>query len=769
VDLGGENKYGMGMRMNYTEFLESKRVVDQPTGITIDASKLNPMLYEWQRDIVAWSLFRGRAAIFAACGMGKTPMQLTWAHHVPGKVLILAPLAVAHQTIREGQKFGTSISYSRDGSCPDQITIANYEMFEAFNPADFTGIVLDESSILKSYMGKTKQALVKNFSSIPFRLCCTATPAPNDHMELGNHAEFLGVMDSNEMLARWFINDTMHAGTYRLKKHGSRDFWRWVSGWAVALSKPSDIGSRHDDKAFKLPPLRIEVETVESEPPDGFLFHVGGTLSATEIHKVKRQSAEARAHAAAAFADGSKDQCLIWCDSNYESEAIAPLIPDAIEVRGSDSPERKSQVLDDFADGKIRVLITKPSIAGFGMNFQNCHRVVFVGLSYSFEALYQATRRTWRFGQKSAVDILIIEADGEAGIRGVVDRKMRDYETMQTEMVANMSEWQKDKSRALKAAPEPTKEEGQNWTMWHGDCVQVSEKIEADTIHFSVFSPPFSNLYIYSDSIADMGNSVDNEEFLHQMSFLIRQIYRITINGRLCAIHCKDLPAYKGRDGAAGLIDFPGMLIKAFEQERWQYHSRVTIWKDPVTEMQRTKNHGLLHKQLCKDSAASRQGMADYMLVFRKWDGDEFPAPVHGESKEVRFDPKEHEYIGENGPEGVRSDRDYSIQVWQRYASPVWFDIRQQRVLQGKKHATSEEDERHICPLQLDVIERSIQLWSNKGDVVFSPFGGIGSEGYCAVKMGRKFVGIELKDSYWKMACDNLNRAGEEMKRQDLL
>lgn len=321
------------------------------------------------------------------------------------------------------------------------------------------------------------------------------------------------------------------------------------------------------------------------------------------------------------------------------------------------------------------------------------------------------------------------------------------------------------KGRKLKAAPEIKSENSEAWTIYNGDCVQACNLLDDSSIDFCIHSPPFANLYIYSDSMADMGNCANYGEFFEQYKYLIKELRRITVNGRLCAVHCKDLPAYKGRDGAAGLVDFPGEIIRAFSECGWQYHSRVTIWKDPVTEMQRTKNHGLLHKQLCKDSSASRQGMADYLIVFRKWDGEEFPKPVHGPSKDVRFD----NYIGEEGPEGVRSERDMSIQVWQRYASPVWFDIRQQRVLQGSKNATSEDDEKHICPLQLDVIERSIHLWTNKGDVVFSPFAGIGSEGYCAVAMNRRFVGVELKESYWKQAVANLQKAEVKSKESMLL
>ena len=743
--------------MDYADFLASKAVSDPATGIEV-AGDLNPRLFGFQRDVTRWALKRGRAAIFADCGLGKTPMQLVWAHHVPGPVLIVAPLAVANQTVREGNKFGVPVEYVREEPRdPEGVYITNYEMLEHFAPDNWTGIVLDESSILKSYMGKTKRYLVSEWTRVPFRMCCTATPAPNDHMELGNHAEFLGIMDSNEMLARWFINDSMQAGNYRLKRHGARDFWRWVASWAVSIEKPSDYGEYADD-GYVLPDLQVKVETVESPPPPGALFHLAGNLSATEIHSVKRDTAGDRARAVAAFAEAEPDeQCLIWCDTNYEADEVAALLPDAVEVRGGDSATSKADALMRFADGDIRVLITKPSVAGYGMNFQQCHRAAFVGLSYSFEALYQAIRRVWRFGQAHPVECLIVEAEAEVGIRHTVERKIEDHETMKREMIQAMTEFQGARRTTLERPPPPEKESGEGWDLWLGDCVDVSRQMDPNSVDFSVFSPPFSNLYIYSDSLADMGNSADNGEFFHHFRFLIDELRRITVNGRLCAVHCKDLPAYKGRDGAAGLVDFPGMIIREFEEAGWQYHSRVTIWKDPVTEMQRTKNHGLLHKQLCKDSSASRQGMADYLIVFRKWDGYDFPRPVHGPTEAVRFHPDDG-YVGEEGPENVRSARDHSIQVWQRYASPVWFDIRQQNVL-GFRDGRSEEDEKHICPLQLDVIERAIHLWTNPGDVVFSPFAGIGSEGYVALKMERRFIGAELKRSYFDQARKNLAAA----------
>lgn len=305
---------------------------------------------------------------------------------------------------------------------------------------------------------------------------------------------------------------------------------------------------------------------------------------------------------------------------------------------------------------------------------------------------------------------------------------------------------------------------GENWTLYHGDSCEVIKGVPDNSIDFMIYSPPFSNLYIYSDSVADMGNSADDEEFFEHYRFLIAETYRTLRPGRLIAVHCKDLPLYMNRDGAAGLSDFPGRIIKAHEDCGFTYHSRVTIWKDPVIEMQRTKNHGLLWKNFTERGEVVRQGMADYLIVFRKYrDIPDIP------DKQVQHKLKGavHEFQGDQPPASFDSDRDYSIQVWQRYASPVWFDIRQTRVL-NVAQARENGDEKHICPLQLDVISRSIDIWTNPGDVVLSPFAGIGSEGYEAVRMGRKFVGIELKESYFNTATRNLTDA-EDIKNTPVL
>lgn len=725
----------------------------------------NEGLYPFQKHITEWALLKGRAAIFADTGLGKTRMQLAWASEVcqysQGNVLIFAPLCVAHQTIKEGNAIGVSVKYCRhQDEVISGITITNYEMLEHFKVDSFTGVVLDESSILKSYMGKTKQALIDACFDVPYKLACTATPSPNDYLELGNHSQWLGVMPSNEMIMRFFANDTMQAGGYSLKPHAKKAFWEWVASWAIAISNPSQLG--YDGSGYELPELKETfhiLDTSDLPALDGELFRVV-MLNATSIHSEGRITVERRASKIADLVKNDESAWLIWCNTNYESDAIKKLIPDAVEVRGSDTIPFKEKALDGFSDGKIRVLITKPSIAGFGMNWQHCKNMAFVGLSYSYEDYYQAIRRCWRFGQKNIVNVHIMSSESEISILETIKRKEAEHTTMKTEMSNTISAVHKSESKMLNT-PYFKVERGEDWEMHHGDCVHVAKMIPDATIDYSIYSPPFSNLYIYSDSVYDMGNSFDDGEFMQHYGYLVEELYRTTRPGRLTSIHCKDLPMYKGRDGSAGLRDFPGDIIRLYESKGWVFHSRCTIWKDPVIEMQRTKNHGLLYKQLCKDSCASRQGMADYLITMRKWDNEDEWEPV------TRNGERFHDYIGSTKEKEAATalDRDSeeierltSINVWQRYASPVWFDINQTNVL-NKKYAKDIEEERHICPLQLEVIERCVELWSNPRDLVFSPFAGIGSEGYVSVKMNRRFIGAELKEGYFMEACKNISEA----------
>ena len=428
---------------DYQEFIASKRRKLQPMGFA--ASRLNPNLFDWQATIVDWAVRRGRAALFEECGLGKTLQQLAWAEQVvrhTGKPVILhCPVGVRHQTKRESEKFGIECDVTIANEQADIITginLVNYEKLHHFDASVFAGVVLDESSILKNYTGKTKRLLIESYARTPYRLACTATPAPNDHMELGNHADFLGIMPSNEMLSRWFINDTMKAGGYRLKKHGQDDFWKWVASWAVCIGKPSDIGGRDD--GFDLPPLTVNRHTVSVDamhPIDGLLFNIAG-LSATTIHEEKRLTCEARCSKVAEIASSIDDAVVIWCDTNYEADELLRHLDSCIEVRGSHNESQKEERLLAFSSGESKRVVTKPSIAGFGMNWQHCNRQIFAGLSYSFESYYQAVRRCWRFGQQRPVTIDIILADSESAIESAIANKEADHRLMQTGMAEAM-------------------------------------------------------------------------------------------------------------------------------------------------------------------------------------------------------------------------------------------------------------------------------------------------------------------------------------------
>lgn len=426
----------------YADFLASKAVTARPCGL-VEVPKLHDALFPHQRVATEFALRVGRSALFLDTGLGKTLAQLEWARvvheHTGGDVLILAPLAVAAQTAREGAKFGIEVTHAKDQECTWKgINITNYDRVDKFDPAQFAGIVLDESSILKSFNGKTRNALTERFAATPWRLCCTATPAPNDHMELGNHAEFLGAMHANEMLSRWFVNDTSTASqSWRLKGHAKAAFWDWVSSWACCVSRPSDLG--FSDDGFALPEMRLHKHVIEadiSQDTRGMLFRMP-SLSATAMHREKKLTMPDRADLIAGLvAREAQEPWIIWCDTNAEADALMARIPDAIEVRGSEDADGKERKLLDFTFGRSRVLVTKPSIAGHGMNWQHCARMAFVGLSFSYERFYQAVRRCWRFGQSRPVDVHVAMANTEHAIWDVIARKSGDHDAMKVEMLA---------------------------------------------------------------------------------------------------------------------------------------------------------------------------------------------------------------------------------------------------------------------------------------------------------------------------------------------
>ncbi len=714
----------------YENFLKKKAYRIESIGF--DCETFNSILFPFQTAIVKWAIKKGRAAVFADCGMGKSFMQLEWARAIAARterpVLIFAPLAVGQQTVNEATKLGISaerVQEPEKGYAPVQIT--NYDRLHLFEDAIragwYAGLVLDESSILKSMDGKTRTKLIALSQHAPYRLCCTATPAPNDVSELCNHAEFLGIMSRPEMLATFFIHDSDDL-TWRLKGHAQEAFWRWMTKWSVFVRKPSDLG--FDDSGWMLPALSINDEVVQSETMD-----MGGIVKRSAV---RRATLESRVARAANLIKESSGQHLVWCGLNDEGRALAGALgTDCVLIEGQDGEETRIKREASWRGGQVKTLISKPSIFGFGMNWQHCSEVLFLGLGDSYEQYYQAIRRCWRFGQLNPVNVRIVVSSAETAISDNVRRKEKEATNMAEQIVEALRE---EQSCEVRGDREDVYEEkdvvGDGWKLMLGDsCKRIKELANA-SVGLSVFSPPFASLYTYSSSRRDLGNSAGYDQFFDHFGFLIPELLRVTMPGRRCAVHCAQISTTKCNHGVIGWRDFRGDLIRAFVAKGWVYDGEICIDKNPQAQAIRTRSKQLMFVQKEKDSSWLRPAMADYVLLFRHPSDNEVPVKT-----------------------------DVSNEEWILFAHPIWYGIKESDVLKYRA-ARDEEDEKHICPLQLETIERCIRLWTNPGEVVLSPFTGIGSEGYVSKRFGRQFVGMELKKSYFDIAVKHMEQATAE-------
>ena len=428
--------------MTYEECLARKRMEVINSGFRVDQEALNTSLFDWQKDITRWALRKGKAALFEDCGLGKTIQQLSFAHevckHENTSVIVFSPLSVAQQTVAEGRKFGINANIiENQADIKKGINITNYEKLDKFDFSKFGGVVLDESSNLKHSTSKTRQEITQRFATTPYKLACSATPAPNDFMEIGNHSEFFGIMSQVEMLATFFVHDGGDTAKWRLKGHAEDKFWEWIASWACVLQSPSDLG--YDDTSYKLPPLNIHEHIVKSnelEDTEGQMLLVPQqSMSLSERRNARKQSLAQRVSAAADIANSIDKQVIVWCDLNSESEALSRAIRGAVEVKGSDNANHKINSMMGFSNGDIKALVSKPSIAGWGMNWQNCNNMIFVGLSDSFEAYYQAVRRCWRFGQKRSVNVHLVISEAEGAVKANIERKQADAMRMTGELI----------------------------------------------------------------------------------------------------------------------------------------------------------------------------------------------------------------------------------------------------------------------------------------------------------------------------------------------
>ena len=745
--------------MNYQEFLKEKAKTFEGVGFT--PQSLNSHLKPFQAEIVIRACTKGRFALFEECGMGKSLQELEWARLVVEEtnkpVLLVCPLAVSSQFLQEAEKFEIP-NVKRVNSQDDVetgINVTNYEKLHHFSPETFGGLVLDESSILKGFSGKIRKQITEFAEPINFRLAGTATPSPNDLVELTNHAEFLGVMTGKEIIASFFVQDGNTTHKWRLRHHAHKPFFKWLASWAVAIRTPTDIG--FDDSGYDLPALNRHQITVcpDIKLNENELF-ASEAQTLSERQKIRRQSIRDRVSEAAKLVNNSEDKWICWCDLNDESSALTKSIPDAVEVTGSMSNQAKEEKLKGFTNGDYRVLVSKPSLAGFGLNWQHCHNMVFVGLSDSFEQQYQAIRRCWRFGQEKEVNVYHVVAEQEGAVVRNIQRKQKQH----TNLMENLTRYVSDEFGHLSRktiSPNSDCYQDGDFTLYLGDCIDEIDNLEDDSVGLSVFSPPFPGMYAYTDSEHDMGNTDGMPEMIEHFRYLVKpdKLMRVMKPGRRVCVHLTQLTSMKSREGVIGLKDYRGEVIRLFQQEGWIFSGEVTIEKDPQLQAIRNKERGLMFKTLSSDSAMMRMALADYIVYFTK----------PGENKEPIKAGASQKY---NNPDGWITQEE-----WIDWASPIWKratpdypqGIRETNVL-NTKIAKEGNDERHMCPMQLDAIARCVKLWSNPNDVVFSPFAGIGSEGYKALELNRKFVGIELKDSYYKTAISNLDYMQREKGAQ---
>ena len=675
--------------MDYNNFIKTKKIKSFYCGKTINKESVNKNLFDFQKDIVFWAVKKGRCALFLDTGLGKTHCQTEWARLISEKrSLIVSPLSVARQTIRLAKKItNTDVYYTRSSNdIIDGINITNYEMIEHFDASLFDAVILDESSILQS----------------------------------------------NKNGQEW-----------RLRNYGVADFYKWLSTWAIALKKPSDLG--YEAKGYDLPKLNINPIFIPVDyQPEGLLFFIKlkGIKDRTIIRK---DTAVNKINNVVDIVKSNNEQWIIWCGLNTESNRLKKVIQGSIEISGSDSAETKAKAIEDFQDGKTRILITKPRIAGFGMNFQNAHNMIFCGLSDSWEAYYQCIRRQWRFGQTKEVNVYIVLTDVEKEILTNVMNKDKMANRMTSEMIKHIKIFEEEELKGMEHKTEEIKTErvqGDNFTAYRGDSCQLLRELKDESVDLSVYSPPFADLYTYSSSEYDLGNSKNWDEFFKHYSFIISEIYRVTKRGRISCVHTSDIAAMAMKDGYIGLKDFPGAVIRAHEAAGWIYHGYAIVSKNPQAQAIRTHSKALLFVQMKKDSSCSRPAILDRVLFFKK--------PGDSETSVIPV---------------VNGEMDN--ETWINWAGGIWTGINESDTLQFTT-ARDKNDEKHICPLQIGTIDRCIKLYSNPGETVLTPFMGIGSEAYQALKLKRKAIGIELKESYFKIALKNLIDIEDKTKENTL-
>jgi len=816
---------------SYQEFLRSKIVAAPETGLNINPEDIHPSLFPHQRDIAIWALRGGKRAIFAQFGTGKTLIQLEIARQITarrgGRFLIVAPLSV----IQEFQHDATEILgidapvYVRTreevlAHC-DGIVITNYERVRDgdIDPNDFTGVSLDEASVLRGYGTKTYQTFLPKFSEVEFRFVATATPAPNKFKELIHYAGFLGAMDTGQALTRWFGRNSQKANDLNLYPHKEQEFWFWVSSWAVFLFKPSDLG--YSDEGYDLPELKVFQHRLPVDHSEAGCDSWGNVkmfrdaaLGLQDAAREKRDSLRIRISKAREIVNAGSpdDHWLIWHDlekerTELEKEFSAERKAGQFKsVFGSQDVETREPLIRGFGDGEYRILATKPVIAGSGCNFQkHCHKAIFLGIGFKFNDFIQALHRIHRFLQTKQVEIHLIYTESEDNIYNTLMEKWAQHEELvgrMREIVRKYGLAQHIKNDLLSRTIgcERQVKKGRLYTSINNDCILEMGNMEENSMDMICTSIPFGTQYEYCPSYNDFGHNADNERFFEQMDFLIPELLRVLKPGRIAAIHVKDRIRFGGVTGrGVPTVDrFSDKTADAFEKHGFFFMSRITVTTDVVRENNQTYRLGWTENS--KDSTKMGTGMPEYVLVFRKPQTDlsKGYADVPVTKDKTRYTRGQwqvdaHAYWRSSGnrlltpQEWADIDMDRIGDVWADYSTrniydynhhiecskvleekgrlpasfmlftppsenpDVWTDILRMDTLNAQQSRKRQEN--HVCPLQLDLVDRLINRYTNEGETVLDPFAGLMTVPYVAVKIGRRGYGIELNEEYWQYGC----------------
>ncbi len=821
------------MPIDYIGFLRSKMVIAKKTGITIDPGEISPILKPRQRDAVLWAAAGGRRAIFAAFGLGKTIMQLEWCRiihaHKGGKMLIVCPLGVKQEFMRDAVTLlhMDAPVYVRNmeevESAPGWLMITNYERVRDgdIRPDAFAGTSLDEAAVLRSFGSKTYQTFLNKFRGVPYKLVSTATPSPNKYKELIHYAGYLEIMDTGQALTRFFKRDSTKANNLTLYPHKEKEFWLWLSTWALFIQKPSNLG--YDDTGYDLPELEVRYHKLGrppeiSEEKDGQIkmFH-DAAQGLSEAAREKRDSIAARMTKAKEIVDAAPDDhFIIWHDLEDERKAIKKALPEAREIYGSQDMDVRERNTIDFSDGKFRLLATKKELSGSGCNFQrHCHRMIFLGIDYEFNDFIQAIHRCHRFLQPHKVIVDIIYMDSEQEILKVLQHKWTQYNHLTQKMAEIIKEYGLGGAQAAaemgrSIGVDRVEVKGDGWTAIHNDCIEETKRMADDSVDEIVTSIPFSNHYEYTASYNDFGHNEDTTRFFEQMDYLSPELLRILKPGRVFACHVKDRVLFGNATGTGmpTIEPFHALCIEHYMRHGFQYFGMITVVTDVVRENNQTYRLGWTEQ--CKDGSKMGVGCPEYILLFRKLPSDTSKAyadtPVtktkeeytrgrwqidaHGYwrssgdrpltkeevmsfpvsdlqrvyrkySRESVYNYEEHVAMAESLDKEKKLPATFMVVAPGSWSDDVWDDINRMRTMNTLQAQKGKQ--LHVCPLQFDIVDRLIERYSNAGDLIFDPFGGLMTVPLCALRLGRRGMATELNADYFRDGVGYLKQ--EEIKQ----